>query len=132
MKKNRFNKAKEEQTRESKSSIWESSYGKELIDKYTQQKEQQEREQRELEEKYSKKAVSLDNTAVSKLYDIGDVISHGDFGTVVRSAKSKDGKQVAIKVLDKESYHEVGITPDTLKQQIEIIKSLKDDHFCVS
>jgi len=118
-------KIREQYTREKTGSVWASSYNKEISVKYEAQQKEYEEELRARENASVESEIKIDGTPVAAAYDIGGILGRGDF-TVVKKVKSKnDGKEYALKIIDKIAAKEAAIDALVLKQQINILNSFQ-------
>jgi len=116
-------KIREQYTREKTGSVWASSYNKEISGKYEAQQKEYEEERRARESAVGESTVKLEGSPVTANYDLGTLLGRGDFTTVKLAKNKKDGKEYALKIIDKAAAKEAAIESDVLKQQITILKS---------
>jgi len=116
-------KVREQYSRSSSASVWDSSYGKEVAGKYENLQKEFEQEQAEMEAK-NETEFKLDSTPFPKSFAIGPVLGRGVFSCVFKVKNNSTGKESALKVLDKKLGQSFGFTEETMNRQVPLLKSL--------
>lgn len=124
--KEKYKKLREQYSHQNRGDVWSSGYNKEVQDKYKQQQREYEEEQAARENQLKKSEIKLEGTPLAEKYEIGEVLGRGPFSVVKKGKSKSSGKEVAIKVIDKEGAGEAGITEAILKRSTDILKQL--DH----